>query len=153
MSADTNAKCPGALSRPKQPGGTRYLLIAGASLLGGAIVVAAASWGGGRPDLMEVIDFVMLGLILLGCLWLLRNRVRSALIWLLALGLACFAPGVVSEVSVQVLGGEQALSLGQLLRFVLTGRLDIRPTGDRAAGGVTEGQLQRRVNKGANLDE
>jgi hypothetical protein len=153
MNADANAKCSGTLSRPQQPGGTRYLLIAGASLLGGAVLVAAALWGRGRPDLMEVIDFVMLGLILLGCLWPLRSRLRSAIIWLLVLGLACFAPGVVSEVLVQVLGGEQALSLGQVLRFMATGRLDLHPTGDRAVGGATEGQLQRQVSKGMNLDE
>jgi hypothetical protein len=146
MNADTNAKRLGASSRPKQFGGTRYLLIAGAGLLGGGVVVAAASWGEGRPDLMEVIDIVTLGLILLGCLWLLRNRVRSAIIWLLAFGLIWFAPGTVSEVSVQVLGGAQALSLGQVLRFVLTGRLSPHPAAGQVIGGsAAEGQFQRQV--------
>ncbi len=85
------------------------------------------------------------GLVLFGCSWLLRNWVWSAIVWLLVLGLACFAPGAVSEVSVQVLGGAQALSLGQVLRFVLTGRLDLHLTVDRAVCGTTEGQLQRQV--------
>ena len=146
MSADTNAKRPGPLSRPKQSGGACPLLMAGANLLGGAVAVAAAAWRGGRPDLMEAIAVVMLGLVLGGCLWLLHNWVRGAVIWLLVLGLVCFVPGAVSEVSVQVLGGAQALSLGQVLRFALTGRLDPYPTARQAVGGrVTEGQQQRQV--------
>jgi hypothetical protein len=146
MSADTNTKRPGPFSRPKGSGGTRPLLVAGAILLGGAVAVAAASWGGGRPDLMEAIAVVMLGLVLGVCLWLLHNRVRSAAIWLLVLGLVCFVPGAVPEVSVQVLGGAQALSLGQVLRFVLTGRLDSYPAAGQAiGGGVPEGKPQRQV--------
>ncbi len=145
MSVDANAKSRGPLSRPKESSGTCLLLVAGANLLGGAVAVAAAAWREGRPDLMEAIAVVMLGLILLGCFWMLRNWVRSAAIGLLVLGLIWFAPGAVSEVSVQVFGGAQALSLGQLLWFVLTGRLDSYPTAGQAVGVVPEGQSQRQV--------
>jgi hypothetical protein len=63
---------------------------------------------------------------------MLRNWMRRAAIDLLVLGLVYIVPDAVSEDSVQVFGGEQALSLAQVLRFVLTGRLDLHSTDGRA---------------------
>jgi hypothetical protein len=95
--------------------------------------------GGGAltplPSLLGILVIIILGLVLFWGLWKLRNCMRRAAIGLSVLGLVYVVPGAVSEELVQVIGGEQALSLAQILQFVLTGRLELHPTAGRAVGG------------------
>jgi len=106
---------------------TGVSLLVGAGTIGSAGAVAAAAWGGtGLARLQGLLGATVvltLGLVLFWGLWRLRNWARSAAIWLLVLGLVYFLSGLVFEVSAQVFGGEQALSLGEIARFVLLGLL------------------------------
>jgi len=129
MNADT--LMPSSQARPAAPARPLFVtgvsLLVGSGALGGAVAIATRSWGGAGTARLEgllgAIVILMLGVALFHGLWTLRRWARSAAIWLLVLGLVYFLSGLVFEVSAQVFGGEQALSLGEIARFVLLGLL------------------------------
>ena len=129
MNVDT--LMPSSQAKPVAPARPLFVtgvsLLVGAGTIGSAGAVAAAAWGGtGLARLQGLLGATVvltLGLVLFWGLWRLRNWARSAAIWLLMLGLVYFLSGLVFEVSAQVFGGEQALSLGEIARFVLLGLL------------------------------
>jgi phosphate transport system permease protein len=133
MSVDTSANSLASPARSKKSDQTRPPFVTGVSLLvgagtiGGSAAVAVVTWGGAGTarleGLLAALIILMLGVVLFRGLWTLRSWARSAVIWLLVLGLVYFLSGLVFEVSAQVFGGELALSLGEIGRFVLTGLL------------------------------
>jgi phosphate transport system permease protein len=158
MSVDTSANSPASPARSKESSRTRPLFVTGVSLLvvagtiSGAVAVATAAWGGAGTarlqGILGAIVVLMLGLVLSWGLWRLRSWARSAVIWLLVLGLVYFLSGLVFEVSAQVFGGEQALSLGEIARFVLLGLLKAA-LGGCIPGGIIFGLIKL----GSRFDE
>jgi phosphate transport system permease protein len=160
MSVDTSADAlaPAGSSKEKEFWQIRPLFVTGVSLLvgagtiGGAVAVAVTAWGGAGTvrleGLLAALIILMLGVVLFRGLWTLRSWARSAAIWLLVLGLVYFLSGLVFEVSAQVFGGQQALSLGEIGRFVLGGLL-------KAAAGscIPAGILFGLVKLGPRFEE
>jgi phosphate transport system permease protein len=121
---------PGAMPQGRRPLFVTILaIVLWMGFLGVAIQQAISSWGDSLAAhlgaLLVAIVLVMLGVVVFRGLWTLKNWTRTAVIWLVTLGLIYFASSVIFEVSAQIFGGDEALSIGTIGQFVLIGLLKL----------------------------
>jgi phosphate transport system permease protein len=121
---------PGAMPQGRRPLFVTILaIVLWMGFLGVAIQQAISSWGDSLAAhlgaLLVAIVLVMLGVVVFHGLWTLKNWTRTAVIWLVTLGLIYFTSSVIFEVSAQIFGGDEALSIGTIGQFVLIGLLKL----------------------------
>ncbi len=108
--------------------------LAAFAAVGGIVLVARrTAEGAPAPDTLQVILAVIIvtgvGLALARGLWLLRGWARTALMLLLGMAGLYYGMMVVFQASAQVFGGEQVVSIGEIVEIVLDAVLRIVATG------------------------